>query len=104
MGSVWRRTERHSNHTELVVWRRDNLEDRHFNRRILERYANHRSVIRGWTIAGYDEYKELIGGVPCNAVVEDVMCGDDVGHCGDAPSTSHKGELVRILSLGLFNQ
>src|SRR5437773_2143150 len=102
MGSVWRRTERHSNHTELVVWRRGNLQDRHVNRRILERYANHRSVICGWTIAGHDEYKELIGKVPCNAVVEDVMCGNDVAPGVDAPSTSNKGNLELTLSPGVF--
>src|SRR5438093_13377470 len=103
MSSVWRRTERHSHHTELVVWRRDNLQDCHVNRRILERYANHRSVIRGWPIAGHDEYKELIGRVPCNAVFEDVMCGNDVPPWVNAPSTSNQGDLASTRSLGLLN-
>src|SRR3989475_2331091 len=70
---VPRSCEGHRDGAQPIARRRRDLQDRHIDHWILERYSHDRRVIGDWPVIRHDERVELVGRIASLAVVKDVM-------------------------------
>src|SRR2546425_13234031 len=96
VATVPRSREGHGDGAQPIARRRSDLQDRHIDHWILERYSHDRRVIGDWPVIRYDERVELVGRIASLAVVKDVMGRRQVASRTETPARAHKGDLELV--------